>query len=217
MRGKRVCSALKSFGLVSTERIRDTTATVAQAAHFGPHPDGYPKELEFRVKSTGICFAAIQGMDRLHRVTLFGLLVLTPLSSFHSTANADGLPESRLALVTDHSEDPVLGVVGSGTVQYVETPTPPVPRECTPRYMAGPAVGAVVGPGAIVAGMFMVGAGSVDPFDTHQKTRRDRGLIAGGSITMAAGLGTFLYSIAKLVKNRHERQRVCYPDVPQSH
>lgn len=37
VRGKRVCGALKSFGLVSTERIRDTTATVAQAARFGPH------------------------------------------------------------------------------------------------------------------------------------------------------------------------------------
>ncbi|MGB8331633.1 MAG: hypothetical protein WCE62_16010 [Polyangiales bacterium] len=168
------------------------------------------------MKPPGTCLAAIHGMDRLHRVTLFGLLVLAPLSIFHSTANADGLPESCLALVTDHSDDPVLGVVGSGTVQYVETHAPPVPRKCTPRYMAGPAVGAVVGPGAIVAGMFMVGAGSVDPFDTHQKTRRDRGLIAGGSITMAAGLGTFLYSIGKLVKNRRERQRVCHPHIPQS-
>jgi hypothetical protein len=61
--------------------------------------------------------------------------------------------------------------------------------------------------------MFIVGAGSVDPFDTHQKTRRDRGLIAGGSITMAAGFGTFLYSIGKLVKNRHERQRLCHTHI----
>lgn len=119
-------------------------------------------------------------MDPNH-VVRFGLLVLVLQSSLPAPAYADGLPQPRLALVAADLRDPVLGMAGTSAVELVETPAPPVPRECTHRYMAGPAVGVVVGPGATVGGMFMVGAGSVDPFDTHQKTRRDRGLIAGGS------------------------------------
>jgi hypothetical protein len=155
-------------------------------------------------------------MILLIRLTLLSLLVLAAQSSLPSSAHAEGGSQPRLALVADHSDDPVLGVVGSGTVQYVETPTPPVPRECTPRYMAGPAVGLVVGPGAIVSGLFMVAAGSYRSIP-DQRTGGDRALIAGGAIVMAAGLGTFLYSIGKLVKNRHERRRICDPETSQSH
>ena len=151
-------------------------------------------------------------MDPNH-VVRFGLLVLVLQSSLPAPAYADGLLQPRLALVAADLRDPVLGMAGTGAVELVETPAPPVPRECTPRYMAGPAVGVVVGPGAIFVGYGMVAAGSFDLFDTYQKTRGQRGLIAGGSIMMAAGLGTFLYSIGKLVVNRRERRRVCDPDV----
>jgi hypothetical protein len=149
-------------------------------------------------------------MFSLIRLMLLGVLVRAVQSSLPSPAHAEGGSQPRLALVADYSDDSVLGVVGSGTVQYVETPAPPVQRECTPRYMAGPAVGLVVGPGAMVGGLFMTAAGSYRS-GLGERTARDRGLMAGGALVMAAGLGTFLYSIGKLAKNRHERRRICKP------
>jgi len=158
-------------------------------------------------------------MSSVHRLAVFGLLLLAVQSSFLARADADGLAQPRFALVADHSDDPVLGIVGSGAVEFVETPAPPLPRECKPRYMAGPAVGLVVGPGAIVGGMFMIAAGSfqLDLFGVEdERTTRDRGLIAGGSLFLAAGLATFIYSSAKLSKNRHERRRICDSEELQS-
>ena len=55
----------------------------------------------------------------------------------------------------------------------------------------------------------MVTVGNFDLFEPDPKTRRDRALIAGGSILMAAGLATFIYSAVRLSQNRQARQRVC--------
>lgn len=157
-------------------------------------------------------------MDSLHRLALLPLLVFLLHSSVPSRATADELPPRRIAVVAGLSDDPVLGIAGTGTVQYAETPAPPVPRECTGRYMAGPAVGLVAGPSAMVGGVFLIGdgVGLNDSDGVDLKTRRDRGMQAAGGIMMVAGLGAFLYSIGKLVINRHERRRVCNSDDSQS-
>ena len=64
-----------------------------------------------------------------------------------------------------------VSVLNTARLPSSMTYAPPVPRECKPRYMAGPAVGVVVGPGAMVVGYGMVADGSFDLFDTNQKTR----------------------------------------------
>lgn len=75
--------------------------------------------------------------------------------------------------------------------------------------MAGPAVGVPLGLGTFMGGVVMVTVGNFDLFEPDPKTRRDRALIAGGSILMAAGLATFIYSAVRLSQNRQVRQRIC--------
>jgi hypothetical protein len=75
--------------------------------------------------------------------------------------------------------------------------------------MAGPAVGVPLGLGTFMGGVVMVTVGNFDLFEPDPKTRRDRALIAGGSILMAAGLATFIYSAVRLSQNRQARRRIC--------
>lgn len=164
----------------------------------------------------------LEGMDRTYVAVLIALLVIALQSSFPQPARAEeppqprlvntgGSPQPHLTLTLRYADDLMLGTEGTHAVQRVQIPAPPVKRECTPRYMAGPAVGMVVGPVAMVGGIFMIGAGiPIEFFGVEdEKTKRDRGLQAGGGLLMAAGLGTFLYSIGKLVVNGRERRRVC--------
>ena len=147
-------------------------------------------------------------MDRTYVTVLIVLLVIALQSSFPQPARAEEPPQPRLVntggslqprltLALRYSDDLMLGTEGTHAVQRVEIPAPPVPRECTPRYMAGPAVGMVVGPVAMVSGLFLAASGAAFP-PAEGRTPGQRGRIAGGSLVMAAGLGTFLYSIGKL-------------------
>ena len=87
----------------------------------------------------------------------------------------------------------------------------PLPRECKPGYMAGPAVGIAVGTLASLTGPGMIWAGNFElEGGTSEETRADRGLKIGGTVLLLAGLGTLIYSGVKLSKNRHERRRVCH-------
>ena len=99
---------------------------------------------------------------------------------------------------------------GEETDEVIE-PVASTPRECKPRYMAGPAVGMVVGPGAIVSGLFMISAGTpvFKVLGQTERTGGEKALTAGGALVMAAGTGALLYSIGKLVKNRRQRKKVC--------
>ncbi len=128
-----------------------------------------------------------------------------------SLENTRGSLQPRLILALRYSDDLTLGAEATPAIQRVAIPAPPVPRECTPRYMAGPAVGMVLGYGAIGGGAAMIFANSFGfaLSETEEKTRRDRGVQAGGAILMTAGVGALAYSIAKLVINRRERRRVC--------
>ncbi len=157
-------------------------------------------------------------MDAGHCTTRFGLFVLALVlqSSLPALAYADGLPQARVALVADYSDDPVLGIVGTGAVGTVETPAPAVPRECKSRYMVGPGMGIALGPTVIIGGGYMVAAGSLGGLWDSELTSRDKGLIAGGSFVIAGGAATFIYSLVKLSRNRHERRRVCDSDTPHS-
>jgi hypothetical protein len=42
-----------------------------------------------------------------------------------------------------------------------------------------------------------------------ERDRRDRAVLAGGSLMIAAGSATFLYSSIKLHENRKTRRRIC--------
>jgi len=91
-----------------------------------------------------------------------------------------------------------------------EAPAPSVPRECTGRYMAGPAVGIPLGLSVAAFGSVLVAAASADLFESSRPNDpAERGAIAGGSIMIGAGLASFIYSSVKLSKNRRTRKRVC--------
>jgi hypothetical protein len=61
-----------------------------------------------------------------------------------------------------------------------------------------------------MGGVVMLTVGNYDLSQSPDPTTRsDRALIAGGSIMMAAGLASFIYSSVKLRNNRHARRRNC--------
>lgn len=126
----------------------------------------------------------------------------TPLPSEH------GMLQPRLPLALRHS-GLVLDMEEANSLQMGEVSARNVPRECTPRYMAGPALGVPLGLGAFMGGVVMVTVGNFHLWEPEPKSRGDRGLIAGGSILMAAGLASFIYSSVKISNNRHTRRRVC--------
>ena len=76
---------------------------------------------------------------------------------------------------------------------------PRVPRECKPRYMAGPGTGLVLGIGSIGVGGSVIWAG----------TLLDPRLTAGGSFVVAAGLAVAIFSAIKVKRNRDRRARIC--------
>ncbi len=139
------------------------------------------------------------------------LLAIVLFSSVASPARGDRLSKPRPALVVDHSNDPVIGI-NVTRVAAPPAPPPAVPRECTPRYMAGPGVGIPLGLGTAVTGAVFVGYGTADFELFGQRiswARNPPASIAGGSVMIAAGLTAFLYSSVKLSKNRRQRERVC--------
>jgi hypothetical protein len=81
--------------------------------------------------------------------------------------------------------------------------------------MAGPAVGiplglASVAVGAIFLTAFNLSEDLVEDIDVpSERDRRDRAFIAGGTLMIAAGAATFLYSSIKLHENRKTRRRLC--------
>jgi hypothetical protein len=135
----------------------------------------------------------LEGVDRAHLTAIIGLLVIVLQSSFPQSARAEEPPQPPLAtlggpvqprfsLRLRHSDALVLGTEGMHAVQRAEISAPPIPRECKPSYMAGPAVGVPLGLGAFMGGVVTVTVGNFDLFEPDPKTRRDRALIAGGSI-----------------------------------
>jgi hypothetical protein len=88
----------------------------------------------------------------------------------------------------------------------------PVPRECTGRFVAGPAVGIPLGLGTAAFGGVLVYAATNplgDSFSSDRRSNNAPGAIAGGAILVGAGLAAFLYSTIKLRKNLEARRRVC--------
>lgn len=89
----------------------------------------------------------------------------------------------------------------------VESPTP---RECKPRFMAGPGFGIAASPLAVVGGTFMIIGGTLDGLFTDDSNRvSSAGLVAGGSVLVAAGLGTLIFSSVRLSRNLKARRSVC--------
>lgn len=88
----------------------------------------------------------------------------------------------------------------------LEVSPPPVPRECKPRYMAGPGTGLVLGLGSIGLGGPLIWAGT---YYGEPRSAGEKGLIAGGSLMIAAGLAAVVYSGIKLKRNQETRNRVC--------
>ena len=140
--------------------------------------------------------------------TILWALTLSSLS-VSNQARAEGLNASP-SLSLDLDDTGLRYLPGEETDEVIE-PVASTPRECKPRYMAGPAVGMVVGPGAIVSGLFMISAGTpvFKVLGQTERTGGEKALTAGGALVMAAGTGALLYSIGKLVKNRRQRKKVC--------
>ncbi len=99
------------------------------------------------------------------------------------------------------------------TADVSETPISP-PRECTGRFVAGPAVGIPLGLGAAAIGGVLIYAGTNPLGDAFSQGSNNnaRGAIAGGAILVGAGLAAFLYSAVKLHKNLEVRRRLCGDD-----
>ena len=88
----------------------------------------------------------------------------------------------------------------------------PTPRECTGRFVAGPAVGIPLGLGTAAFGGILVYAGTNplgDSFDSNRSGNNAPGAIAGGSILIGAGLAVFVYSAIKLRRNLEVRRSIC--------
>ena len=128
--------------------------------------------------------------------------------TFTPTAYADQGSKPKLTLPISYFDQVGSGAPGAMPQPGADLLATPTPRECKPRYMAGPGTGMALGAGAITGGALMVTAGNLQLFDSP-KTRRERGLIAGGSVLMAAGVAALIYSSVRLAKNRYARQSVC--------
>ena len=155
--------------------------------------------------------------DRAHLTAFIALLLVAPQLSFLQAARAEEPAQPRLANAGDflqpcfslalrYSDDLLLGTEGGHAIQRAEIPAPPVPRECKPRYMAGPAVGIPLGLGTAAFGSVFTYAATVDVL---VPTPNSRGGIAGGTLMIAAGLATFIYSSIKLKRNMDARRRLC--------
>jgi hypothetical protein len=127
-------------------------------------------------------------MKRAHSTAFITVLIVALQTGLADRAQADDVPQS---------------------VELLEAPTPSVPRECTGRFMAGPAVGIPLGLGVAAFGSVLVSAAAVDLFGSRPSSRSERGAIAGGSIMIGTGLAAFIYSSVKLSKNRRARKRIC--------
>jgi len=149
-------------------------------------------------------------MDRSSLRVLIAALVIGLQLGVSSPAQAEVTLRVHPALTLRYSDDPALGLEGAQITRAYESPTPPTPRQCKPRFMAGPATGIPLGIGAAVLGGTMVWAGT-DPHGTlfSDSTGSQKGFIAGGAIVMASGLAAFIYSSIKLKKNLDTRARVC--------
>lgn len=88
----------------------------------------------------------------------------------------------------------------------LEVVPPPVPRECTPGYMAGPGSGVVLGLGAIGVGGTFLWAG-VSFADSG--TGGPNAMVAGASLMIASGVAAVIYSSIKLKRNAEARRRLC--------
>jgi hypothetical protein len=87
--------------------------------------------------------------------------------------------------------------------------------------MAGPALGIPLGLASVAVGAIFVTAVNAgeDLFEDidipSARNRRDRAFLAGGTLMIAAGSATFLYSSIKLHENRQTRRRLCgWPEKP---
>lgn len=127
-------------------------------------------------------------MNRTHSTAFTSVLVVALQTGLAHPAQADDASQS---------------------VELREAPPPSVPRECTGRFMAGPAVGIPLGLGVAAFGSVLVTAAAVDLFEPRPSSRSERGAIAGGSIMIGTGLAAFIYSSVKLSKNRRARKRIC--------
>jgi hypothetical protein len=142
-------------------------------------------------------------------VLIAQLAIALHASSFPQPAGAEEPLQQRPLLTVRYSDDLMHGTEGTLAIQRVDIPAPPVPRECRPRYMAGPAVGLPLGVYAIASGTIMVRAGTDMQIFSSPPRHRDPMLIGWGGALIAAGVGTFIYSSVKLAMNRHVRRRVC--------
>ncbi len=109
-----------------------------------------------------------------------------------------------------HAEDvPRLEIRYSDLENEGHTPkdSPPPRRECTPRYMAGPAAGIPLGLGAAGLGSALVFVASVPFTDPSLPDSRAAGI--AGSVILPVGVAAFIYSSVKLAKNRQTRFREC--------
>lgn len=136
----------------------------------------------------------------------FVVLILAPASSVRAQEGEPSEPSADL------TEDPVLGIRGSGASNLVAAPPEPTPRECRPRYLAAPATGVALGPLTMGGGAAMVTMGA---FGERPTSSRDRQLIGWGTGLLAVGTAVWIYSAFKLADNRQTRQRQCGPRWPE--
>ena len=144
----------------------------------------------------------------VYKIPAFLFVVL--ISACTSSVRAqEGEPSEPSA---DLTEDPVLGIRGSGARSLVAAPPQPTPRECRPRYLAAPAIGVALGPLTMGGGAAMVTAGALGD---RPASSRDRQMIGWGVGLLAVGTAVWIYSAFKLADNRQNRQRQCGPRWPE--
>jgi hypothetical protein len=150
-------------------------------------------------------------MGKIAIVARWTLLATMMQAGVMSPAKAEEPLALRLALPPSYFVDASIeGEPVAPPLEPTEPNAPPsTPRECKPRYMAGPAVGIPLGVGSMILGGVMVGAGTDFQVFASGSGTNEPSLIASGSVLLAAGAAAMAYSAIKLTKNVRRRALVC--------
>ncbi|MGB8222794.1 MAG: hypothetical protein WCF10_09405 [Polyangiales bacterium] len=149
-------------------------------------------------------------MGKIAIAALWTLLAMMMQAGVMSPAKAEEPLALRLALPPSYFVDASIeGEPVSPPLPPTEPNAPSTPRECKPRYMAGPAVGIPLSVGSMILGGVMVGAGTDYQVLASGSGSNVPGLIGGGSVLLAVGAAAMVYSAIKLTKNVHRRALVC--------
>jgi hypothetical protein len=158
----------------------------------------------------GTIVAPLERMEGIAIAARWTLLATMMQAGVMSLAKAEEPLALRLELPPTYFVDASIEAEPvAPPLQPTEPDAPSTPHECKPRYMAGPVLGIPLSVGSMILGGVMVGAGTDFQVLASGSGSKVPGLIAGGSVLLAAGAAAMVYSAIKLTKNVQRRALVC--------